>query len=122
MALANVLPETQNEEIEGNINAAQSMNNYYANLLSMSPGDREMMGMSMNFQGNPMAMQGQFSPMDYMNFPGMGMGMGYPNMMMPGMNFPSMNSYPGYPGHYQGVSKTNACGCSSSCGMPCLWW
>ncbi len=46
----------------------------------------------------------------------------YPGVNMPGMGM--MNSYPGYPGFHQsqGMSRTNACGCTSSCGMPCFWW
>jgi len=114
--------------------------------MSLSPSEREMLGLTMNrdFSGypyDPMMSMGQYSPMDqmmmqgqypsmdnFMNYPGMGMypGMGgnYPNMGMnyPNMMMPNFNSYPGYPGHYQGVSKTDSCGCTSSCGMPCLWW
>jgi hypothetical protein len=57
-------------------------------------------------------------------YPGMG-NMGMPNMGMPNMGMPNMgmsNMYPGYPGNYQSMTRTNACGCSSSCGMPCFWW
>ncbi|KAL7050783.1 hypothetical protein ACKWTF_004210 [Chironomus riparius] len=126
------------------VEAAQNFNNYYQNLMNLNPNEREMLGLTMNrdFAGYPndpmmgqyspmdqMMMQGQYPSMDFMNYPAMNMGM-YPGMMggnyqnmgmggnYPNMMMPNFNSYPGY----QGVAKTNACGCTSTCGMRCMWW
>lgn len=104
--------------------------------LQLNPGAMENQGMMVN---QPQAMESM--PVRYpgVNMPGMDMYPGMNNMypgnsgmnnMYPGMNNmypgnPGMNNmYPGYPGYSpsQGVSRTDACGCSSSCGMPCLWW
>lgn len=88
----------------------------------LTPGAMENQGMNMN---QPQAMESMPVRFPGVNMPGMGMDMypGYPgNMGMPNMGMNNM--YPGYPGYYpsQGVSRTDACGCSSSCGMPCMWW
>ena len=81
--------------------------------MNLYPNEREMLGLSMNrdFAGYP---NNQYSPMDQMMMQGQYPSMNYPNMMMP--------NYNSYPGQYQGVAKTNACGCTSTCGMPCMWW
>lgn len=93
----------------------------------LSPGFMENQGMY------PMPMESMPVPrFPGVNMPGFGMGMGMPNQ---GMNpnfggyYPDynqgMNGYPGYPGnpsYNQGIGQTNACGCSSNCGMPCNWW
>jgi hypothetical protein len=83
--------------------------------MNVPPPMDNMYGMNSMYQG----MNGMYPPMNNM-YPGMNNNM-YPGMNNPGMG---MNMYPGYPGYpqSQGVSRTDACGCSSSCGMPCMWW
>lgn len=81
--------------------------------LKVTPGEMERRGMNVNFF-QPMDSMPMGFPGMSMGFPGMPMGMG---MGMPNMNM-NMNMYPGY----QGMTRTNACGCSSSCGMPCMPW
>lgn len=104
----------------------------------LTPESMEALGM----QNYPQAMESMPVRFPGVNMPGMGMNNMnmYPDMY-PGMNnqfpgmsnqFPGMsnqypgmsNQYPGYPGYgpSQGISRTDACGCSSSCGQPCFWW
>lgn len=75
----------------------------------LTPGAMENLGMMVN---QPQQMESM-----PVRFPGM-------NMQGMGMNNNNNNMYPGYPGIYQsqGVSRTDSCGCSTFCGMPCLWW
>lgn len=74
-------------------------------------------GPDFKLQLNPNGMESM--PLGYFNnMPNSMMGM--PNMMRPNTNMMSPNFMSMYQGQNQGM--TNNCGCSSSCGMPCLWW
>lgn len=113
---------------------------YSTNYLSMTPGERERLGMNFNqmeqrMQFDDMSISMPYQWMDTMgfypdmNYQNMGMNMYQPNM---GMNMyqPNMNMYqsnmnmPGYqnyPSFNQQMGRNSACGCQQIC-PPCLPW